>query len=125
MTEILLDNEYVMIEKENEILIGRIKTNVADLDMVKKITEYRLSVQKDTKHLLLSNIKAIKSTTKAARDYMASEEGCQGVIAAAVLIDSAIGSMIANFFISISKPFVPTRVFSDESEAKRWLLQHK
>lgn len=125
MTEILLDNEYLTIERENRILIGTIKIKEVDLDMVKKITEYRLSVQHGTKHFLLSNIKAIKSSTKAARDYMASEEGCQGVIAAAVLIDSAISSMIGNFFISISKPLVPTRIFTDESEAKKWLLERQ
>lgn len=125
MAEIVLDNEYVTIERENGILIGIIKTKTADLDTVRKITEYRLAIQNGTKYLLLSNIKAIKSSTKAARDFMASKEGCEGVTAAAVLIDSAISSMIGNFFIRISKPFVPTRIFTDETEAKKWLLEHK
>lgn len=56
---------------------------------------------------------------------MASEAGCRGVIAAAVLIDSPLGSMIGNFFISISRPLRPTKIFTDEVEAKKWLNKLK
>ena len=56
---------------------------------------------------------------------MASEEGCEGVVAAAILIDSSIGSMIGNFFIRISKPLRPTKIFTDEVLAMKWLQQFK
>ncbi len=54
---------------------------------------------------------------------MASEEGCEGVVVAAVLLDSAIGSIIINFFIRVSKPLRPTKIFTNEEEAKKWLSQ--
>ncbi len=36
---------------------------------------------------------------------------------------SPISSMIGNFFIRISKPLVPTKIFTDEAKAKEWLKQ--
>jgi hypothetical protein len=124
MRERLLDNNYLTVDLENKVLIGTIKIESVDLTIAQKITDFRLNIQNGKSYPLLSNIKAIKNSTKAARDYMASEEGCKGVIAAAVLIDSPIGSMIGNFFISISRPIRPTKVFTDESEAIKWLSKY-
>lgn len=50
---------------------------------------------------------------------MASEEGCKGVIAAAVLIDAPVGRVIINFFISVSRPLRHTKIFTNEEDAKK------
>lgn len=123
MSETLLDNDLVKIQFENNILIGTFKSETVDLELCKHITKTRLEVQNGRSYPLLSNIQAIKTISKPARDFMASEEGCEGVIAAAVLIGSPLGSMIGNFFISISRPLRPTKIFTDETEAKNWLSQ--
>lgn len=52
---------------------------------------------------------------------MASEAGCEGVIVAALIIDSPIGRVLGNFFISISRPLRPTKIFTDEIKAIKWL----
>jgi len=41
--------------------------------------------------------------------------------ARALLIESLVGQVIANFFISLNKPTVPTRLFTSEVEAVAWL----
>ena len=123
MKEVLLDNDYLKIEVENNVLIGTFKNEVVDLSVCHKITEYRLEIQKGKSYPLLSNIKSIKNISKPARDFMASKEGCEGVVAAAVLIGSPLGSMIGNFFISISRPLRPTKIFTNETDAKKWLAQ--
>ncbi|MFY9310750.1 MAG: hypothetical protein WAQ28_17015 [Bacteroidia bacterium] len=123
MKELLFENEIIRFEFENGIIIGTFKLESVDINLAKEVTTHRLQIQKGKSFPLLSNIKSIKSSTKQARDYMASEEGCQGVVAAAVLIDSPLGSMIGNFFISISRPYVTTKIFTDDSDAKKWLAQ--
>ena len=124
MKETLLDNDFLKIETENNILIGIFKSEFVDITIAHKTTDYRLEIQKGKLYPLLSNIRQVKSSTKEARDFLASEAGCEGVLAAAVLIGSPIGSMIGNFFIRISKPLRPTKIFSDEEEAKKWLAQY-
>jgi len=123
MKETLLNNDCLKIELEDFILIGTFKSEFVDLNIAHEATNYRLEIQKDKAYPLLSNIKAVKNSSKSARDFLASEEGCKGVIAAAVLIDSPISSMIGNFFIRVSKPLRPTKIFTDEAEAKKWLAQ--
>jgi hypothetical protein len=124
MRKILFENDVLKSELEDSIIIGTIKTSFVDLDMAKQITNIRLDLQKGDSFPLISNIKSIKNINKEARDFMASKEGCEGVIAAAVIINSSITSMIGNFFIQISKPIVPTRLFTDELEAKKWLADY-
>ncbi|MDO9184636.1 MAG: hypothetical protein Q7W13_01395 [Bacteroidia bacterium] len=123
MKKMLLENEHAKFVIEDGILIGSFKCEFVDLDLANKITGYRLELQNGKNFPILSNIKAVKSSTKSARDFLASEEGCKGVVAAAVLIDSPISSMIGNFFIRVSKPLRPTKIFTNETEAKKWLAQ--
>lgn len=123
MKELLFESHEIKFELENGVMMGTFKLESIDLGIAQKVTTHRLEIQKGKSYPLLSNIKAIKNSTKQARDFMASKEGCEGVIAAAVLIDSPLGSMIGNFFISISRPLVTTKIFTDEMDAKKWLTQ--
>jgi hypothetical protein len=124
MKNLLLNNELVSIELDNNIIFTTLKVNSVDLDIAKKAVDYRLNVMEDKRYLLVSDIRIVKNSTKQARDFLASKAGCEGVIAAAVIIDSSVGSMIGNFFISISKPLVPTKIFTNELDAKKWLSSY-
>ena len=123
MKKVLLENIEVMIELEDGIVIANWKSTYIDLNVAQRAVKYRLECTNNVSYPLLSNIRSIKNGTKAARDFLSSKESCEGITAAAVLIDSPIGSMIGNFFIKINKPFVETKIFTDEQEAKKWLSQ--
>jgi hypothetical protein len=43
------------------------------------------------------------------------------VAGTAIVIDSKISSYFANIYLKFSQPKVPTRLFSDEQEAVKWL----
>lgn len=124
MKKLLLENNEVTIELEEGIVVAKWKNTFVDLTVAQRAVKYRLECTDYTSFPLLSNIKLVKNSTKEARDFLASEIGCEGIIAAAVLIGSPIGSMIGNFFIRISKPLRPTKMFSNEEEAKKWLAQY-
>lgn len=109
---------------EEGCVVGTFHSDYIDLCIAQKITEDRLKLQKGKEYPLLSNLKKVKNSTKSARDFMASEEGCKGVVVAAVLIDSLVGSIIINFFIKVSKPLRLTKIFTIEKEAKKWLSQY-
>ncbi len=117
----LFENEIIKFELEDSILLSTLKVELLDLNIAKTITDNRLKAQNGVNYPLLSNVKSLKGISKETRDYMASKEGCAGVLAAAVIIDSPVTSMIGNFFINISKPLVPTKMFTDEEKAKKWL----
>ncbi len=122
MKELLLDMDEIKFEIETDIIIGTVKLTLMDLALAKKITKHRLVLQEGKRYPILSNIRNVKDSTRDAREFLASEEGCEGVIKAAILIKSPVSKIIANFFINTSRPIVPTKIFTDERKAKKWLL---
>lgn len=58
---------------------------------------------------------------KASREYNGSEEVTKHCSAIAMLSTSLAQRIMANFFIRIIKPKVPTRFFGSENEALEWL----
>jgi len=124
MKTLLLENEEVLIELEDGIVFAHWKIFHVDINSAQRLVKYRLECTNNGSYPILSNIKSIKNSTKEARDFLASENGCEGIIAAALLVNSHIGSLLANFFIKINKPNRDTRMFTDEIEAKKWLRQY-
>ena len=122
---VVFDDVYVIIEVEDNIVIGRFKTENVDLIIAKHLVENRLKITQGQPCILIADIRSVKSSTKQARDFFASEKGCEGIIATALIIDSPLGSMIGNFYINISKPLRPVKIFTNEDKAKKWLVQFK
>ena len=120
---LLLDNEYGKYELENGIMIVSWKKSFIDLATAKNTVNSRIAAAAGQKYTFLLKIKSIRDSTKEARVFLASEKACAGMIAGAIFVDSALEHMLANFFIYMSNPVIPTRIFKDEAKAKEWLMQ--
>ena len=62
---------------------------------------------------------------KNAREYFVSGEGIKGIIAAAFVVDSPFTSFMANFFVSVNKPKMPVRIFTNTEGALKWLQKFR
>jgi hypothetical protein len=80
-----------------------------------------LSALTDGGHMppILVDIRRSGGITREARTYLGDPTG--KYVALALLAGSASTQMIANFFIGLNHPKIPTRVFTDEEKALRWL----
>ncbi len=124
MKKLLLENDEVSIELEDGILLAKWKNSFADLNAAQQAVKYRLECTNFVPYPILLNVQALKKITKPAREFLASEKGCEGIIAGAFLINSNFGRLIGNFFIQINKPLRPSKLFTDEVEAKKWLSKY-
>lgn len=71
---------------------------------------------------LLIDFKNMKSQTKESRDYYAKDpEHGKTHSAAALVVNSALTRMIANFFLGMNKAAKPVRLFDDRESAIQWL----
>ena len=52
-----------------------------------------------------------------------AKEGAECITASALLVESALSRMIGNIFLTINKPDVPVKLFTNEQEAKKWLME--
>lgn len=75
----------------------------------------------ERKRLLLVDMKAAYSTAPGVRDYYASEEAARCVTALAMMAASSTARIVGNFFLSLSNPGYPCRLFSKREAAIAWL----
>ena len=70
---------------------------------------------------ILVDIRAVKFLSREVRQYNSRPEVTRRSKAVALLVESALSKIIANLFVTITKPTAPTRIFTDEAEARAWL----
>jgi hypothetical protein len=78
----------------------------------------------DGRSLLLIDIRSIASISRAARRLFASDEVSNtgyGVQALALIQGSPVSTFIGNFWQAINRPPHPTRLFTEEAKAVKWL----
>lgn len=116
------ETQYVRFEIENGILIATYRPDtVISLKAAKEIVANRLSfIDKPAMPTLVLNQGIIKMD-KDARDYLASAAGIAGVKCAAILLDSNFISLTVNFFLSVTKPKLLVKTFTNIQEALEWL----
>ena len=73
-----------------------------------------------TTYPLIVDSRSMKSMTKKAREHFTMKGRVSKVSSIAILADSALSRMIANFFLGVSKPIVPVKIFSKEEDAIDW-----
>jgi hypothetical protein len=61
------------------------------------------------------------SISREAREFGASEEGTRCSLAEAVVIKSLAQKLLADLYLKLNKPVVPTRFFNSKKEAEIWL----
>ena len=71
---------------------------------------------------VLVDLRGIRSQTRGARQYFASEEVAKRLAAVGLLIASPVSKVLGNFFLRLQEQPVPTELFHDEEAAVDWLL---
>lgn len=72
---------------------------------------------------VLVDMRGVRSQSREAREYFASDEVARRTRAVALLVDSPLSRMIGNFFLRFGDHRIPTRVFTVERDAEAWLLE--
>lgn len=125
MTKIL-DTPYVHYELQEDMLIGTYKKGLKiTLEIAKEVVKTRLEFIDYKPKLTLALNQGVISMDKKARDYLSSDEGVRGTIAGAIVLDTPFGSFLGNFYLSVTKPKIPLRIFSKKETAVKWLQQFR
>ena len=72
---------------------------------------------------ILVDMRSVKSQERAARQQYGRPEAVEITQAVGLLVGSRVSQLIANFFITLTKVVVPTKLFTDEAEAIAWLKE--
>ena len=120
-----ISEDFAKIELQEGLVFITFKTDVISSDIAKKIVSMRLKLVGNDSFPVLADGRGVKSIDKEARDIFSSEDAGRGVTAGALLSNSVFTTFLANFFLKVSykKSKIPSRLFTDEEEAKKWLKQ--
>ena len=70
---------------------------------------------------LFVDTKTMKSIAREARHYYAGEEAAMVASAVALIVETPVSRVLGNFYIGLSNPHLPSRLFTSEEEALAWL----
>ncbi|CAA9234137.1 MAG: hypothetical protein AVDCRST_MAG56-1068 [uncultured Cytophagales bacterium] len=110
---------------ESDVLHVKAFAENINLEIVQRGVDERVKLCGNVAYPMLSDGRKVKHLSKEARAFLASPESTVLVSAGAFLVSNQLQKVLGNFFILIDKPEIPTRLFTDESEALNWLQQFK
>lgn len=125
-----MSTDYESFENQNAkfwidggILFFVYKPNtVIDLDVAMRVVADRVLLQNERYFPVFCDIRGITSTDKAGRDYLA-RSGSVFTKAVALIVNEHLSMTMSTFYLEISRPSVPTKIFSLEQEALDYLKE--
>ncbi len=80
-----------------------------------------LTINQGRQRPMLVDTSTMKSLAREARHYYASEEAASLATAVALIVGTPVSRVLGNFYLGLSNPQLPTRLFVSEAEAVEWL----
>jgi hypothetical protein len=90
-----------------------------------EISERQRQLIEGKRRPVLGDISQVRSISREARTYFASDDFQETNSALALLVNSPVSKVIGNMFIGFSKTIFPTRLFTSRSKALEWLQAFK
>jgi hypothetical protein len=94
---------------------------VMHLEDARECLEATWKVAGEKPRPVLVDMTRLAGEDRAARLHFVSDEAVRKYSAVAILVGGPVSRVIGTFFLRLTEHKVPTRLFSDEAEAARWL----
>ncbi|KAF0164831.1 MAG: hypothetical protein FD157_1995 [Rhodocyclaceae bacterium] len=80
-----------------------------------------LQINQGKRRPMVVDTSQMKSLAREARHLYASEEAAKVASAVGLIVGTPVSRVLGNFYLGLSNPHLPTRLFDSESEALEWL----
>jgi hypothetical protein len=121
--ENIVENSFVRLELlENGILVAEYKRQrVVTLPMAREIVQTRLNfVGREPRPVLVLNLGVVEFD-KEARNYVSTGDGIAGISAAAIVVNNLATQSIISLILTVERPTMPVRAYTQRGRAMRWL----
>ncbi|SHM89448.1 DUF7793 family protein [Flavobacterium chilense] len=115
------ENDFAQFWITDGILFFEYKPNTTiDLRVAECVVTDRIQFQNEKAYPILCDIRGVVATEKAGRDHLA-QSGSILTKAVALILHEKVSLIISTFYVEISKPSVPTQIFTKEDLALTYL----
>lgn len=131
------------MHEEGEGLTGPIRTAIADvyaeadgtvvvrflpgsrstLEVAREVVRAHVTAARGRKRPALVDMTGMRSADMEGRRLAAGPEIAAVTSCMALLVSDPLSRILGNFFLRVSRPLYPTRMFTDEASARRWLSE--
>lgn len=87
------------------------------------VARAQIALAAGTKRPVLADVRGLLSADRPSRQLAAGPSVAAVTACMAVVVGNAATRMLGNFFLKVTTPSYPTRIFGDEAEARVWLKQ--
>lgn len=108
-------------EEDGIVVVDVTHEEVVELDDYKEIVEAIRMIGENRKQFVFVKMHPKALPSVDARNYINNPDSGRYTFAQAFLVSSLAQRIIGNFVINVQRPILPTRLFSTEQEAIRWL----
>ena len=120
-----VENDFVKFWIEDNILYSQFKKPTdGTIENIKAIIDLRNEISDGEKQYWCYDFNGIKPYDKLARDY-AENNGQELLYGCATLLNSHVTKFILNTFMTLKKPVVPLKGFTNKRDAINWLNELK
>jgi hypothetical protein len=121
---ITLSHSEIFLREDGivEILIKE-SSSISDVECKEMLASYK-TILNNKKYPMLHIVENYVSFEKSAREFSASPEGMAFSEVEAYVINSLAHKLLANFYLKVNRPPVPTKFFSTKKEAITWLQKY-
>lgn len=121
MQQISWQNLITILYDDGIIECKLIKDTTFNYEYALQNLKLRTDLESQYKQRIFSYLETTTLSTKKGRDLNAGDHAHAITAALALITDSTITKVTFNFFIMISKPSYPVKIFNNVESAKIWL----
>lgn len=115
------ENDYARFWIDGHILYFEYKPDtVITLAVARKVVSDRIRFQNEMIYPVLCDIRGVKNSYKAGRDYLA-QSGSILTKAVAILGNPQVSKTMSDFYLKVNKPTITTSFFTNEEQALAFL----
>ncbi|MCR6641097.1 MAG: hypothetical protein NVV82_19415 [Sporocytophaga sp.] len=124
--ELVIKNEYCRVILSNGILHMHFNSDLyITLEVAKICVKERIRTFGNKSYPMLIYPGKNAHISPRARKYLSKKEATQFISAGAIIVRNNIHKHLAMVFITIDRPIIPTRFFTDVHQALSWLEYYK
>jgi len=94
-----------------------------DIGLTVEVVRAHVELSQGQKRPVLADVRGLVSVDRASRELAASADAVAATMRMAIIVGNPVTRTLGNFFIRVTSPSYPTRLFADERLARDWLRE--
>ena len=113
----------VFAEPDGTVVVRFLAGSHLTVEVTPAVIRAQISAARGAQRPTLADLRGIASNERGARELAAGPEIVAVTLRMALLVESPVSRIFGNFFMRVTRPAYPTRLFTDEASARRWLSE--